>query len=135
MIDQVTATIEFDYKGKRFAPTAILDLDLLMQQYGTIPPLYQLLANLNNIDSYSYEYEILLSQTIVFTDAQGLATDFVQNNHFDQIGFEQSWHQQRLYKELAPMLKQQLEINDIEQYPEIKKIILAAYQLGKKAQS
>mgnify|MGYP000282293581 CR=1 FL=1 len=133
MTNHITATIEFDYKGNRLSPSAILDLDQLMQQHGTIPPLHQMLAKLNDIDSYSYEYEMMQAEDIQFTNASGWVTNFVQNDYFDKTSFEQYWHEQQLLEQLALELKQQLNIDDIQQHPKLKQIILSAYQLGKKA--
>ena len=65
MINQITATIEFSFKGETHRPSVELDLDQLMQQYGTIPPLHRMLAALHNIDSYSYEYEMLEAEDII----------------------------------------------------------------------
>ncbi|PHS69310.1 MAG: hypothetical protein COB23_06750 [Methylophaga sp.] len=58
-----------------------------MQQHGAIPALHQLLARLNNIDNYSYEYEMMLAEGVIFSDAQGLAQKFLTSADFDQLGF------------------------------------------------
>jgi len=98
MSNQITAHIQFNFKGKTLTPTAILDLDSLMQQHGTIPDLHQMLATLNNIDSYSYEYEMMLGEEVRFRDAKGLATSFFDKNGFNITAFEQKWHEQQLFK-------------------------------------
>lgn len=132
MTNQITAKIEFNFKGKTLTPTVILDLDKLMKQHGAIPPLHQLLARLNNIDSYSYEYEIMLSEEVHFSDVKGSAADFMQDSHFDQKGFEQRWHEDELFNTLSSLIKQQLDIDDINQHPKFKSLLIAAYQAGKK---
>ncbi len=131
MSNKITATIEFYFKGKQFSPSATIDLDDIMQQYGKIPDLHPMLATLNNIDSYSYEYEMMLGEEVHFSDAEGSAAAFVNDGHFDFTGFEQNWHDQQLFNTLAPMIKQQLDIDNIDQHPKFKSIILAAYQAGK----
>ena len=132
MSNQITAHIQFNFKGKTLTPTAILDLDSLMQQHGTIPDLHQMLATLNDIDSYSYEYEMMLGEEVKFRDAKGLATSFLDKNGFNITAFEQKWHEQQLFNILAPMIQQQLDIDDIDQHPKFKSIIMAAYQAGLK---
>lgn len=132
MTNKITATIEFYFKGQHYTPTAVLDLDDIMQKHGAMPSLHQLLARQHNIDSYSYEYEMMEAEDIQFTDAEGWATDFVVNDQFDQSGFEQRWHEQNQLNKLAPIIKQQLNIDDIDQHPELKKVILTAYQYGKQ---
>ena len=132
-MNKITASIEFSFKGEYITPSAVLNLDDIMQKHRTIPSLHQLLAALNNIDSYSYEYEMLLSEDIKFSDAEGIAADFVQDNHFDQVAFEHYWHEQELLKKLAPTIKQQLDIDDINQHPAFKSVLIAAYQAGKES--
>lgn len=131
MSNKITATVEFYFKGTAFNPIAELDLDKIMQQQGAIPDLYQYLAKLNNIDTYSYEYEMMLAEDIQFSHAQGLATQFLVDSIFDLIAFQQHWHEQNMLKQLAPILKQQLNIDDIDQNPELKTVLLATYHLAK----
>ena len=133
MTNQITATIEFNFKGDTLTPSVILELDTLMQQHGAIPLLHQMLAKRNDIDSYSYEYEMMLSEDIQFSHAEGWVSDFLQNGIFDQEGFEQHWHENEILNALAPMIKQELEIEDIHQHPKFKSIVIAAYQAGKKS--
>ena len=37
MTNQITAKIEFNFKGKTLTPSTVLDLDKLMQEHGAIP--------------------------------------------------------------------------------------------------
>jgi hypothetical protein len=133
MTNQITAKIEFNFKGETLTPTAILDLDLLMQQHGSIPDLHQMLAKLNNIDNYSYQYEMMLGEDVQFSNAKGWVIDFVQNNHFDQSSFEHHWFERDMLSALTPLIKQQLNIDDINQHPKFKSIIIAAYQAGQES--
>jgi len=129
-MNKITASIEFSFKGEVFKPSVILNLDEIMQKHQAIPSLHQLLASLHKIDNYSYEYEMLLSEDIQFSDAQGSASDFMTDNQFDQVAFEHDWHQQQLVKKLAPLIKQQLDIDDINQHPKLKSVIISAYTMG-----
>jgi len=132
MSNKITVSVEFYFKGEAFNPSAELDLDQAMQQ-SAMPDLHQYLARLNNIDSYSYEFEIMLEEDIRFSNAQGDAAKFVTDNQFDQQGFEQHWHEQNMLKQLAPTLKQQLDIDDIEAEPALKTVLLATYNLAKNS--
>ena len=77
MKNTITATISFDYKGKSLTPSAILDVDKLMKQHGSLTQLHSLLASVNQIDSYSYQYEMMLAETVQFSNPQGSVTDFL----------------------------------------------------------
>jgi hypothetical protein len=133
MNNKITANVEFYFKGVAFTPSAELDLDKIMQQKGAIPALHQYLATLNNIDTYSYEYEIMLTEDIRFNNAQGNASQFLHGNKFDHDAFQQHWHEQNLLQQLAPILKQQLDIDDIETEPALKSVLLTTYHLAKNS--
>ena len=131
MTNKVTATIEFYFKGEHFTPSTILNLDQIMATHHTIPPLHPILAKLHNIDTYSYEYEMMLAEDIKFSNAEGWVADFVSNNQFDHATFEQHWLEQETLNQLAPIIKQELDIDDLSQHSSLKNVIIAAYQLGK----
>ena len=135
MTNQITAKIEFNFKGKTLTPSTVLDLDNLMQEHGSIPELYQMLAKLNNIDTYSYEYEMMLGEEVQFSGAKGQAQDFMLDGVFDSSAFEQRWHENEILNMLTPMIKRELEIDNIDQHPKFKSIIIAAYQAGKESNS
>jgi len=131
-MNTITATIEFGFKGQQFVLDTPLDLDELMQKHNSIPPLYDYIAHIHNIDNYSYEYEILLGETIQFSHASTWVADFVENKHFDQVTFAQQWQERNILEKLAPKIKQ-LDIDDIQQHPQLKDLILTAYNYGKQA--
>jgi len=133
MTNFITATIEFSFKGHTLTPSARLDLDQLMNKHGQIPALQPMLAQLNNIDSYSYEYEMLEAEDIIFTEPSGLSEQFFNDSQFDQAGFEQVWQENNVLKMLSGNIKEQLDIDDIHQHPALKNVLLDAYELGKKA--
>lgn len=74
---------------------------------------------------------MMLGEDVHFSDAEGSAASFVNDGHFDFTSFEQNWHDQQLFNTLAPMIKQQLDIDNIDQHPKFKSIIMAAYKAGK----
>lgn len=131
MPDKITVSVEFYFKGKAYTPSVELELNSVMQAYGKLPDLHQLLAQTSGIDSYSYEFEMLIAEPIQFSNPQGHAVNFYNEGQFDQSGFEQAWHQQQQLKHLAPIIKQQLDIDNIDDHPKLKAVLLAAYTLGK----
>jgi len=132
-MNKITVSIEFSYKGEYIKPSAVLDLDDIMKKHHTIPPLHQYLATLHNIDSYSYEYEMLLAEDVHFSDAEGPVANFMTDGQLDQIAFEHDWFEQALFTQLDPIIKQQLNIDDINQQPDLKSVLLAAYQMGRNS--
>jgi hypothetical protein len=130
MNNKITASVTFNFKGETLIPRSELNLDKLMQRYKGLPPLHELLAAENNIDSHSYQYEILLAENIQFNDAQGDAITFFNNGEFDQAAFEEFWLQKRIFNKLQQIIQAELELDDIEQHPKLKQAMLAAFQYG-----
>ena len=131
MINKITASIEFYFKGKHFTPSVELDLDDIMTTHRALPDLHPYLARLHAIDTYSYEYEMMLAEDIQFSNAQGWAADFVSDGQFNYTEFEQAWLEQETLQTLSSIIKQELDINDLSQHPALKNVIMAAYNLGK----
>lgn len=135
MKNQIDASIEFYYKGERYSPTVTIDLDQFMathqENHDHLTPIYSLLASKNNIDTYSYQYEIMLAGTIQFSNATGIATDYLCDGVFDIAGIETALHEQIIIKQLQPIAKQYLSIDDLAQHPDLKAALMAAYMLKK----
>tara|TARA_R110002050_G_scaffold57423_5_gene129302 strand:- start:223329 stop:223733 length:405 start_codon:yes stop_codon:yes gene_type:complete len=131
MVNKITASITFNFKGETFTPSLELDLDTLMQRYNAIPPLHETLAAENNIDIYSYQYEILLVQDIQFSDAKGDAASFLNEDKFDRVAYEQFWFQKNILNHLQKIINTELGLDDIAQHPKLIHVMLAAFQYGR----
>jgi len=131
MANKITASITFYFKGETFTPSLELDLDALMQRYNGLPSLHETLAAENNIDSYSYQYEMLLGEDIQFSDAEGDAMSFLINGKFDQVGYERFWFKKYIVNHLQQIIHTELSIDEIEQHTKLIKAMLAAFQYGR----
>ena len=135
MNNVITITIKFDFRGKHFNPSAEFDLDEIMRNNGTIPDLHYTLASLNNIDHYSYEFEIMLAEEMQYSHAQGYASEYLHHNLFDKEGFSQRWHAEQQRCALQQIARQHMNIETLAQHPELHAALNAAYQLGRKARA
>lgn len=131
MANKITASLTFYFKGEAFTPRLELDLDGLMQRYNGLPPLHEALAVENNIDSYSYEYEMLLGEDIQFSDAEGDAVTFLIDDEFDQAAYEHFWFQKNILNHLQKIIQTELDIDEIEQHPKLIQAMFAAFQYGR----
>tara|TARA_R110002167_G_scaffold358678_3_gene574857 strand:+ start:142 stop:552 length:411 start_codon:yes stop_codon:yes gene_type:complete len=131
MANKITASITFYFKGEIFTPSLELDLDLLMQRYNGLPPLHETLAVENNIDSYSYQYEMLLGEDIQFSHAEGDAVTFLNDGEFDQAAYEHFWFQKNILNHLQKIIHTELDIDEIELHPKLIQAMLAAFQYGR----
>lgn len=132
MHSQVTIQIDFSFKGETYHPSLLLDLDSLMREYERLPDLYVLLATRNQIDTYSYLYEVMCAHEIHFQDATGLADQYLADGQFDIAGFEQAWREQQQLRQLADIAQQYMGITDLSQQPALQQGLMAAFRLGKE---
>jgi len=132
MNNTINARVEFYFKGELFTPSATIELDQYMQRGGELPDLYLFLATENNIDSYSYHYEIMLQESIIFSDPKGLARDYCQNNSFDIKSFKEAWVKEKENGILQSIAQKVLDVDNLEQQPDLKQALLEAYNEGKK---
>lgn len=132
MSNHITASVEFYYKGEKHSASIELDMDQYMHTSGELPDLYPILAQAMNIGAYSYEYEMMLAETIMFSDAKGFIADFVNEGMLDLTAFNDAWSESIVIEKLQDIAKQYLSIDDINQQPDLKSALLAAYQQGKK---
>ena len=133
MSNYITASVEFYFKGEKHGASIELDMDQHMHASGKLPDLYPILAKAMDLGPYSYEYEMMLAETIMFSDAKGLITDFVSEGILDLAAFNNAWAESIIIEKLQDIAKQYLSIDDINQQPDLKSALLAAYQQGKKA--
>ncbi len=132
MKNSVTATMHFSFKGKKHAPSIMLALDKYLASSGQLPNLYPLIANQNNFDLYSYEYEMMQAAEIVFSDAKGLVKSFITNGQLDFDAFQAAWQEGRIESELLDIAKIHMDINDFTSHSPLKKALQTAYRLGQK---
>lgn len=131
MKNSIDAHIEFSFKGESYAPFATIDLDALVEHYGTLPPLHAILAEKHGIDTYSYLYEVMLEEDISFDNPQGLAVEFLINGEFDVEAFVARWQENKTFDLLQTIATRELGIDHLEHHPALKSALFQAYQLGR----
>jgi len=130
MSNYITASVEFYYKGEKFNASIELDLDQYLERGEEVPSLYPLLAQSLNLDLYSYEYEMMQAETIVYNNAKGLCVQFCHDGCFDFESFASAWLENSTLQKLSTIAKNYLSIDDLNTQPDIKKALLAAYKQG-----
>jgi hypothetical protein len=128
--NSIKVTIPFSFKGVEHTPSSVIDLDTFILGEQTLYNAYQIVANENKIDNFSYEYEVLQSSTMLFSDANGLAVDFLKDNQFDLDGFKNQAVQGDVENMLQNIASSVLNIDHLESSPEIKQALMQAYQAG-----
>lgn len=132
MKNTITATILFSFKGEQHSPSITIELDKHLESTGKLPDLYPLIANNNNFDLYSYEYEMMQAAEITFSDARGLIANFIVGGQLNTEDFVSAWQESNRLGKLLQITELHMNITDFNQHQELKKAMLAAYQLGKQ---
>ena len=128
----ITASIVFSFKGERLTPSVTIDLNKYMRPGGYMPALYPLIANENNIDLYSYEYEMMQTEPVKISHAEGLVADHVNNGELDIEGFERAWHDQQIRNHIQIIVDKHAIEDALQQYPVLENVFLDIYRAGQK---
>jgi hypothetical protein len=131
MKNSVVASVAFSFKGETHAPSMQLDLDPLMKRAGSLSNLHHTIAMANSIDSYSYEYEMMMSEEIHYDQPEGLAVGFVADGKFDVEGFSAKWHETQVLEAVRPIAEQCIGVTDLDARPKLKAALMQAYLAGK----
>ncbi|MCP3662218.1 MAG: hypothetical protein GY696_06945 [Gammaproteobacteria bacterium] len=133
MNNSIDAWVEFSFKGKFYKPKSTIDLDRYLEQRGTLPPLHGILATENGIDTYSYLYEVMEQADVQFDNPRGVAEECLVDGHFDIPTMERRWREYRVLEQLQTLASLALGVDDLEQNPELKQVLVSAYELGRQA--
>ncbi len=132
MKNTISVRANFDFKGQHFTPSMEVDLDEYSRSHEDLDSLYPLLANKNEIGHYSYEYEIMCSYDLEFSDATGLAINFVHDGKFDFLGFLQARGEAEILEKVATIARKHLSIDDLASKPELQTTLLESFRLGQQ---
>ncbi|HEY9202682.1 MAG TPA: hypothetical protein VIQ81_13900 [Gammaproteobacteria bacterium] len=131
MKNTIKAQVHFSFQGKTFSPGLQIDLDALLSAGQGFSRLHERLARANDIDTYSYAYEVMESSDIEFSEATGLASEFMgEHGQFDLPGFTEAWQTQQMQQQLLHLAQKHMKIDSLDEIEGLKQTLLAAYQAG-----
>ncbi|VAW57016.1 hypothetical protein MNBD_GAMMA07-2298 [hydrothermal vent metagenome] len=132
MSNIVKASVVFCYKGETLSPSITIELDEYLQasNTNTLPDLYPMIAKANNHDLYSYEFEMMQAENIIFSEASGMVAEFIKDGFLDIETFVSAWKKAEVLQKLAVIAKNKLLIDNLSDEPNIKQALLDAYELG-----
>ena len=132
MANKVKISASFSFKGIEHHPSVTVDFDQYINCLNELPDLHKIIAGNNNIGLYSYEYEMLQMASLTYSEAEGLIANFVSDTSIDMDAFENAWHEDFIQRELQHLIKEKFNIDQLNQNPELKTVILQTYRLGLK---
>lgn len=132
MENNIIASITFYFKGEKFSFSADINLNRwAAEQQADIGALYNIIATQNGLDYYRHEYDVMLVEPIQFSQAEGLAKQYVNNGKFDIDGFLAAKQQQTIIALLQPIAHKHLGIKSLEEHPKLQAALLSAYHANK----
>lgn len=133
MSNTFTACIEFSFKGEDYRYVATLDLDALLLKHAEFPAIAPVLAKIHHVDTYSYLYEVMEESDVTFSDAQGVAAEFMQDGEFDVQALSANWAELKVLLPLQKIAQKTLGITDLKAHPDMLLALKQAYQLGQRS--
>ena len=130
MKNTITVTIPFSFKGVEYSPSAVVDLDVYALNHDNFDSVFHHVAKENKIDRFSYEYEVLESSPLIFSQPSGRAADFLNENTFDLVGFKQGLGDARIALVLEKIALENMNVENLDEQPELKAALFQAYQSG-----
>jgi hypothetical protein len=112
MKNRITVSIPFSFKGKTLSPRSTIDLDEHMEMLGSIPCIYNHIAEENDISPYSYEHDVMMMGELEFEAAEGMAAEFIHDNQFDVEAFEVKWKQEKVNSRFQKIIAGALAAKD-----------------------
>ncbi len=132
MKNSISISVRFYFKGKELTPTMVVDLDAHVKSGNGLESLYPQLASSNNIDHYSYEYEVMLTESLIFSNATGLAREYLKDGEFDYLSFKQALKDESIAVLISKIANKHLKVEDISKDPELKAALMDAFKSGQR---
>lgn len=130
MPNSIQASLEFSFRGETFHLKKTFDLDETLAQHIELSSLHRALAVAHGIDTYSYQFEVMLEEEITFENPQGDALDYWHEGGFDYAAYLRDHQNESLFAPLQAIALREMGIDNLEQHPQLKSALLHAYQLG-----
>ena len=132
-MNSVRARVEFSYQAETYKFEAGIDLDACLANGPAAPDFHLLLAQLNDVDPYSYRYEVLESHAIEFAAPTGLAVSCCQDGAFDWTRFVDLWREEAILAKLRTIALRHLNVEQLDERPELANALREAYAAGRAA--
>ena len=129
MNNSIIASILFSFKGEALSPSCHIDLDTLLLKDKDLSQVHNLVAS-GQIDPYSYAYEVMQVSEVTYSDATGLAEQFLQDKQFDFDSFRQEWIYQKNLNTIQDIAKKHMDIDDLEKHSDLKGALMEALNQG-----
>lgn len=129
-MSHIRARLACSFKGQDYDLDTVINLDTLSVDADEAPDFHRLLAQAAGIDTYSYLYEVMEAHDIEFSEPTGIAALCCEEGRFDWGRFRQLQREEGEIRILRVIAAQTLGVGDLDQHPDLKAALLAAYRAG-----
>ena len=125
------ASLSFDYQGKSYELQSVINIENIISHEDFYQSVYLQLAQEHDIDLYSYQLEIMMDQTIQFSQAKGCTEGCIDNQTLNLVLLRQHYEQVLCVERVGIVAEKHLDSSELTEG--VKKALIEAYQLGKAA--
>ena len=118
--DTVLVSVEFYFKGDKYSPSMEINLDEFFEVSRNLDAVYSQLASKNAIGAYSYEYEVMEANSLLFSEAQGLAAGYVADGELDVEGYLLARAEAKMNRVITELAESQLSSPELAANTEVK---------------
>ena len=129
----VVMRVEFYFKGKKYFPSACLDIDAHFQAQQTVESCYLALAKAGDIGLHSYELDVMVMEPIVYSEPTGLVADFLSDGVLDWDKLEEAWKSGSSYRAVKSIANKIFNVENIDDHTKLAIALMDAYQKGYEA--
>ena len=123
------ASLSFDFQGKHYALQSVIDIEKNIFHKDFYQSIYLQIAQENDIDLYSYQLEVMMDQTIDFSNAKGCAKGCIDNSGVNLDQLRQHYDNVVCSEHLEVVATNYLGSSEVTQ--NVKKALIEAYKLGR----
>lgn len=121
---------EFSFQGEDYVLVSTLDLDWMIERQIDPDALHQWLAEAHGIDTYSYLFEVMEVDPVIFENPRGRAVNFLDEGRFDFDAYARAHKLDQRLSALQTIAAREMGIDNLAQHPQLQRALLQAYQLG-----
>lgn len=134
---KLNAQIDTSFKGENLSLKGILDLNKLRYDPEEPIKVHHHVATQNNIDQYSYLYEMLEMEPVLYTSDDPIIQQCIHQDgrQFDWECYEQKRRQHLAEQEITPLLNKYFTEQEQTEHPNLKVALQEAYLLGQQGQN
>lgn len=129
MSHTLLAQVQYSFKGKVISCQASFPVERVIKSllHNEEEYLYRIIAQVNQLDTYSYEFEAMCAQDLSFSS--DTLSDFIQDGVFDIQAYQRA-EIQLFDMQLLSMAQQHIQHPHVLNDPQLLNALKAAYQAG-----